>query len=323
MDSKTAEVISKAIEEKEKADKSTPVAQLADNNKEGSLDVKSEEPVSASSTDGIKDVKALPKASAHKSFAVDPELNVGVGIVSGITGPKPIRETFERVNTSLDRNDCTRCKKEFAIDLSGKTFKLCPHCRELQRERSRRWQQKTKLKPGACRRCGVAIPSDQAHFVLCPPCRLSLRSRKASRYENGKCVHCSGLNDSAEFKVCTRCRTNDKQRRKTLEERGCCNRCANPLQDGDKNHKVCASCRSRKKNVSKSGVDGHNSEATITAVAAQASDPEPTTSYQQVAQQLEANLFAQEQGREAGSTSNDESIQALAQATTSSEAQAS
>lgn len=316
IDAKTAEVLTSALEKTVKTEDDSKV----------DTELKHES-IAQKAADDIQsgiEAKALSKASTHKAFSIDLDLNgVGVGIVPGISGPKTTRQAFESVDEGLETCACTRCKKEFPIDLTGKTFKLCPHCRELQRERSRRWQQKTKLKPGACRRCGVSIPTDQAHFVLCPPCRLSLRTRKASRYENGKCVHCSGINDSTEFKVCSRCRNNDKLRRKNLEERGCCNRCAHPLKDDDKSHKVCSNCRSRKKTVAKaSAVSQHHEAAMTAAAAAQAAAPEVTVAYQQqVAQQLEANLFAQEEG--SSSVANDESMQALAQATQATSAQSS
>ncbi|KAI5961371.1 uncharacterized protein KGF55_003994 [Candida pseudojiufengensis] len=111
------------------------------------------------------------------------------------------------------KSTCTRCKKEFfqpviipkANDNSGssksltepKIFKLCHHCRDLQRQRSRRWQKKTKNKQGVCRRCGSDIPFEERKFVLCPSCRQNLRTRKANRAAQGKCVHCSGPLDTS------------------------------------------------------------------------------------------------------------------------------
>ncbi|OBA22164.1 hypothetical protein METBIDRAFT_31114 [Metschnikowia bicuspidata var. bicuspidata NRRL YB-4993] len=179
---------------------------------------------------------------------------------------------------------CSRCKKDFVQRLSApqdngkgkssepKIFKLCFHCRDLQRQRSRRWQMKTKDKQGACRRCGSEIPVDQQRFVLCPQCRKSLRIRKANRAAQGRCVHCSGpissliiKDDSADgdsseepesrrsseagsFKVCQRCRENDKIRRNNLERMGNCNRCAKALDpDEQGRHKVCFTCRQKKK----------------------------------------------------------------------------
>lgn len=239
--------------------------------------------------------KLLPRKSTQRPFAVDPDLNVAVGIVQDIVGPRVSHNSsegqqFEQSTEAVGGvPQCSRCKKEFSPTLNGKSYKLCPHCRELQRQRSRRWQQKIKEKDGVCKRCGVDIPPDQSNYVLCPPCRLNLRSRKANRYENGKCVHCSGINDSTEFKVCTRCRTNDKLRRKNLEDRGCCNRCANPLKAEDENHKVCNNCRSRKKSIAKA-------HQNIQPPVANTNDPNIANYQQQFAQQaqqLEANLFAQ------------------------------
>ncbi|KAH3675785.1 hypothetical protein WICPIJ_009238 [Wickerhamomyces pijperi] len=239
---------------------------------------------------------------SSKQFAIDPTLNIGVGVIPDIMGPRlnlghiaaernvsntnaanmlsgiPGIPSHPGNNANLNNNvnlpgnsqlnqsllECTRCKKSFSLETNSnspnaaKPFKLCPHCRDLQRERSRKWQQRTKQKKGACRRCGVQIPPSQSNFVLCAPCRLSLRSRKATRYEDGKCVHCSGENLSSEFKVCLRCRNNDRLRRKALEEKGCCNRCSRELnlEDGDTGHKVCLKCRERKKK------NGRNSIAT-------------------------------------------------------------
>ncbi|KAM9897518.1 hypothetical protein OXX79_006837 [Metschnikowia pulcherrima] len=185
------------------------------------------------------------------------------------------------------QSKCSRCKKEFVQRLvkpaetgkaktnEPKVFKLCFHCRDLQRQRSRRWQKKTKDKEGACRRCGSEIPLDQQKFVLCPQCRKSLRLRKANRAAQGRCVHCSGPieasivkddspdGDSSEepdgrrpsepgaFKVCQRCRENDKIRRTNLERMGNCNRCAKALTpDEQGKHKVCFTCRQKKKKSS-------------------------------------------------------------------------
>lgn len=234
--------------------------------------------------------------NTHKGFAVDPALNVGIGIVRDIIAPKVTHSEKESAvldSLGVGSAECTRCKKEYAIT-DGKVFKLCPHCRELQRERSRRWQQKTKLKENACRRCGVSIPPDQGKFVLCPPCRLNLRTKKAKRFESGKCVHCSGVNDSTDFKVCSRCRSIDKDRRKQLEDQGKCNRCSGKLQADDNGRKVCSDCRARKKTV--------KTAAVAAAVAATSEDQhnygsqDDITTDQQVAlaQQLEANMFAQD-----------------------------
>jgi hypothetical protein len=241
------------------------------------------------------------KANSQKGFAVDPALKVTVGIIEGVVGPKVTHEHRQQPTVDafgIGKSDCTRCKKEYAIT-DGKAYKLCPHCRELQRQRSRRWQQKTKLKDGVCRRCGISIPVGQEKFVLCPPCRNSLRERKATRHENGRCVHCSGPNDSSEFKVCTRCRNIDKDRRKQLEADGKCNRCASELKPEDNGRKVCMNCRTRKKTV----------KPTTVAVSAVASNAESSTldeispqqqvqlaqHVQEMGAGMEANMFAQEQ----------------------------
>ncbi|KAF7999402.1 hypothetical protein HF325_006078 [Metschnikowia pulcherrima] len=112
------------------------------------------------------------------------------------------------------QSKCSRCKKEFVQRLvkpaetgkaktnEPKVYKLCFHCRDLQRQRSRRWQKKTKDKEGACRRCGSEIPLDQ-------------------------------------------------QKRTNLERMGNCNRCAKALTpDEQGKHKVCFTCRQKKKKLS-------------------------------------------------------------------------
>lgn len=162
---------------------------------------------------------------------------------------------------------CLRCKKDFVQSFvrdkpDAKVFKLCHRCRDMQRQRSRRWQKKTKEQQGSCRRCGGVIPSDQLRFVLCSQCRESLRLRKANRAAQGKCVHCLGpiesliMGDQAGeprprsglFKVCQRCRENDKIRRTNLERMGNCNRCARALEPSQQGkHKVCLVCRQKKK----------------------------------------------------------------------------
>lgn len=179
------------------------------------------------------------------------------------------------------QSKCSRCKKEFTQSLlvskdlflgkfgaEPKLFKLCDHCRDLQRERLRRWQKKTKDKQGACRRCGNDIPPDQQKYVLCPLCRQNLRIRKANRAAQGKCVHCSGpinlliINEETDengrrssvtngaYKVCQRCRENDKIRRTNLERMGNCNRCAKALSTEEQGrHKVCLNCRQKKKKI--------------------------------------------------------------------------
>lgn len=180
------------------------------------------------------------------------------------------------------QSKCLRCKKEFSqclvmtkdgalgtVSAEPKVFKLCHHCRELQRQRSRRWQKKTKDKQGACRRCGNEIPQEEQRYVLCPQCRKNLRIRKANRAAQGKCVHCSGpihvsiikdepLEDgqrrrssgSGLYKVCQRCRENDRIRRTNLERMGNCNRCAKSLSPAEQGrHKVCVLCRQKKKKL--------------------------------------------------------------------------
>ncbi|KAK6458963.1 uncharacterized protein RJT20DRAFT_124085 [Scheffersomyces xylosifermentans] len=214
-------------------------------------------------------------------------------LIKSETGNTVAAPTTASTNTEaadqMLRSFCSRCKKEFDQPIiipqsnekvSGQTkflaepkiFKLCQHCRDLQRQRSRRWQKKTKDKQGTCRRCGSDIPLNEQKFVLCPSCRQNLRTRKANRAAQGKCVHCSGPLDASiitgedkklaangkgkerskagSYKVCQRCRENDKIRRTNLEKMGNCNRCAKVLDASDiGKHKVCANCRNRKKKL--------------------------------------------------------------------------
>ncbi|KAH3662095.1 hypothetical protein OGAPHI_006276 [Ogataea philodendri] len=187
-----------------------------------------------------------PKHESEDKFVLDPALQLEFEKYSKAHEADHQHELPK--NSPFVTTTCTRCKKDF-VQRPEKQFRLCLHCRELQRQRSRRWQMRTKEKQGVCRRCGIEIPPEQAQFVLCEHCRMSLRSRKASRAALGKCVHCSGPNDSVEgkFKVCSRCRQNDKIRRSNLEKIGACNRCAQPLNDSDRDHKVCERCRTKKK----------------------------------------------------------------------------
>lgn len=217
------------------------------------------------------------------------KLEEGGGLVSPIP-PLHIQQQLvnkEDEHRKIDADNqiqskCSRCKKEFTQSLlvakdsflgkfgtEPKIFKLCDHCRDLQRERLRRWQKKTKDKQGACRRCGNEIPQDQQKYVLCPLCRQNLRIRKANRAAQGKCVHCSGpinlliINEESvdengrrssvsggSYKVCQRCRENDKIRRTNLERMGNCNRCAKALSAEEQGrHKVCLNCRQKKKKI--------------------------------------------------------------------------
>lgn len=154
-------------------------------------------------------------------------------------------------DANLTTTVCTRCKNEFNQFITKRLFKLCHHCRELQRERSRRWQMKTKEKQGVCRRCGSNLLNSENDYVLCEHCRLNLRSKKAIRVQQGKCVHCSGPKDPEDYnhKVCSRCRENDKIRRANLERVGACNRCTNILNEVEQGHKACITCRNRKRKI--------------------------------------------------------------------------
>lgn len=241
--------------------------------------------MTTTNTDGSKMMRNNQQSSIFPG-----KLEEGGGLVSPIP-PLHVQQQLvnkEDEHRKIDSDNqiqskCSRCKKEFTQSLlvakdsfmgkfgtEPKIFKLCDHCRDLQRERLRRWQKKTKDKQGACRRCGNEIPLDQQKYVLCPLCRQNLRIRKANRAAQGKCVHCSGpinlliINDEngdengrrpsvagGFYKVCQRCRENDKIRRTNLERMGNCNRCAKALSSEERGrHKVCLNCRQKKKKIS-------------------------------------------------------------------------
>ncbi|KAG5420675.1 hypothetical protein I9W82_002556 [Candida metapsilosis] len=222
-------------------------------------------------------------------------------------------------------SQCTRCKKDFVQVITvpdendgntnrgkSKVFKLCLHCRELQRQRSRRWQLKTKDKKGFCRRCATEIPFNEQRFVLCQNCRVNLRVRKASRVSQGRCIHCASslstenipdevlLDESSSvedydnsspkqnsFRVCNKCRGRDKIRRYNLEQMGSCNRCTKTLTpENDGNFKVCADCRAKKKHYGQrdqsrtSQGGGASQPASLQSYASQHYTPYPQYSSQ-------------------------------------------
>lgn len=145
-------------------------------------------------------------------------------------------------------SSCNRCKKTFS-QIGPKPFKMCEHCRILQRQRSKRWQHKLKQKEGVCTRCGTELPVDDRNsYVLCQHCRDMLRSKKMTRFLEGKCVHCSGpRDDDGDYKVCKKCREKDRLRRLSLEHKGLCNRCTSIIPTDQKGHKMCEICRVKKK----------------------------------------------------------------------------
>jgi Skp family chaperone for outer membrane proteins len=172
---------------------------------------------------------------------------------------EPIYEDTLLTNLkNFPTSKCNRCKKDFA-QMEPKSFKMCEHCRMLQRQRSQRWKVKTKQKEGVCKRCGTTLPLDLNNkFVLCEHCRNMLRNRKANRFLEGKCVHCSGPNsEDGIYKVCMKCREKDKIRRLTLEQEGLCNRCSVALPKEQNGHKICLPCRIKKKSYNTS--NNHNS----------------------------------------------------------------
>ncbi|RKP29683.1 hypothetical protein METBISCDRAFT_18077 [Metschnikowia bicuspidata] len=221
----------------------------------------------------------------HQQSSFPGKLEEFNGLVSPILPAQmlQIKEDEQRKTEAENQiqSKCSRCQKEFTQSLmvskdlflgkfgaEPKIFKLCDHCRDLQRERLRRWQKKAKEKQGACRRCGHVIPIEQQKYVLCPQCRRNLRMRKANRAAQGKCVHCSGpinfliVGEDADengrspsvvgatYKLCQRCRENDKIRRTNLERMGNCNRCAKALSTEEQGcHKVCLKCRQKKKKI--------------------------------------------------------------------------
>ncbi|AOA62423.1 Putative G-box binding factor [Komagataella phaffii CBS 7435] len=209
----------------------------------------------------------LPKGesghiSGHDSdhLLVPEHMNLHQFLPMGDVGEEESHLTAETIG-------CTRCKKQF--EQGPRKYKLCPYCRKLQRERSRRWQQKTKEKVGVCRRCGITMdPGESEQFVLCGKCRGSLRTKKRHRAEEGRCVHCSGENENSAYKVCSRCRSNDKERRISLEKRGLCNRCATLLTDLERDHKVCLKCRNKKRYCKGAGRKSLHEQVDVAEAAA-------------------------------------------------------
>lgn len=151
-----------------------------------------------------------------------------------------LQENIDRYPTSV----CNRCKKIFA-QMDSRIYRNCMHCRKLQRGRSKRWQKKTRNKPGVCRRCGTSLGPDEAKYVQCRQCRDSLRLRKQKRAAEGKCVHCSGPNDdlSGKYRVCSKCRKREKLIREIRGQTGSCSKCGQPLGTAVQAVKTCKRCR--------------------------------------------------------------------------------
>lgn len=188
--------------------------------------------------DGQEDEKL--KANSPSDISIKKENSSSVVTISY---EDCIPENLQKYPTS----NCNRCKREFA-QIGDKSFKMCEHCRVLQRQRSRRWQRRTKQKEGVCTRCGTYLSEDSTKYSLCQHCRDMLRTKKANRYLQGKCVHCSGPKDEeGNYKVCKRCREKDKLRRLTLEQEGLCNRCSLNLSRDERGHKICQACRTKKR----------------------------------------------------------------------------
>ncbi|KAM9892889.1 hypothetical protein OXX79_009713 [Metschnikowia pulcherrima] len=114
---------------------------------------------------------------------------------------RPVRPNPEPEETIVTQ--CNRCDKDFvqkkAADQQSargrvgrvpRLFKLCEHCREMGKGRSRRWQMRTKEHGGLCRRCGVVLGADDGQYVLCVKCRQAFRDRKLRRINEGKCISC-------------------------------------------------------------------------------------------------------------------------------------
>lgn len=161
----------------------------------------------------------------------------------GTLHPDMLLENLKKYPNST----CTRCKKDFA-QLTSKSFKRCNHCRELQRLRTKRWQNETRQKEGVCSRCRTVLPDSS--FSLCHKCRGYLRNNKETRLLNGKCVHCSAPNDESDvYKVCKKCRMKDKARRLTLEQEGLCIRCTSSISQNKEGQKVCVNCKLKKKSM--------------------------------------------------------------------------
>ncbi|OBA23984.1 hypothetical protein METBIDRAFT_115782 [Metschnikowia bicuspidata var. bicuspidata NRRL YB-4993] len=112
--------------------------------------------------------------------------------------PPPVEAPEETVVTQ-----CNRCGKDFVqkkardqksargkVGRVPRLYKLCEHCREMGKGRSRRWQMRTKEHGGLCRRCGAMLAGSDEPYVLCTKCRQAFRDRKVRRATEGKCVQC-------------------------------------------------------------------------------------------------------------------------------------
>ncbi|KAG7883820.1 hypothetical protein KL938_002405 [Ogataea parapolymorpha] len=86
------------------------------------------------------------KDESQEKFVLDPALQLELEKY----GKQEAHDAHELEHKKQDgqlfaTSICTRCKKEFA-QMPDKHYRLCSHCRELQRQRSRRWQMRTKEK---------------------------------------------------------------------------------------------------------------------------------------------------------------------------------
>lgn len=112
--------------------------------------------------------------------------------------PRPVDAPEESVVTQ-----CNRCEKDFVqkkardqksargrVGRVPRLYKLCEHCREMGKGRSRRWQMRTREHGGLCRRCGLELETTDGEFVLCVKCRQAFRDRKHRRITEGKCIQC-------------------------------------------------------------------------------------------------------------------------------------
>lgn len=192
----------------------------------------------------MNEVEGIPPSELKiKSGLEPPDIKIQ-SEPSAIIYEDLIPENLEKHPTS----DCNRCKKKFA-QLGPKPFKMCEHCRIAQRQRTKRWQKKTKEKEGVCKRCETELPMDNPNnYVLCGNCRKISNKNKSERYLKGKCIHCGNPNmGDSGYKVCQTCREKDRIRRLNLSNEGLCNRCSRELPKDESTHRVCLKCRIKKR----------------------------------------------------------------------------
>ena len=125
---------------------------------------------------------------------------------------------------------CAQCGREFKRYEKDRQFcsLACYRSSEHQRENARRANDKTRLAPGQCKKCGKEIP---ARRKLCDDCL-------PSPCQPGKCLHCGGPSGSTrDIKFCRGCRATGEHKKVTLS---ICQACGFPVHVY--NRKYCDAC---------------------------------------------------------------------------------